>query len=370
MSRPVICALLLALALPAHADPSFDVVDLSGSLPANGGSQLLDLRDNGTASGMLLGSGARWKPVVWAGDGVVEVFDGGFYDEFFVRAGNGAGLLVGQLPGSSIGWARVGDALQCIPTPLGCGAPALYLASIGNDVNDAGVIVGQRALALPDGGYRFEAYRAQIDGQGGFAFEGLGLYEGQFDTAAQAIDGLGRIAGIAAIDAASARQQALLWTGAEVRTLGPPGRNRRPTALSDSGHIVGTERGPGGSAGFFGLRWHVDAPANPGELLPSLAGATSSVPADVNDAGSVVGTAQFDASPVGGRGWLLEDGTLHDLNQLLPAGSPWLILAASAINGRGDIAATARFGTAPGTRAVLLRRQAGDGIFASTFAAP
>jgi hypothetical protein len=84
----------------------------------------------------------------------------------------------------------------------------------------------------------------------------------------------------------------------------------------------------------------------------------------------VVGTAQFDASPVGGRGWLLEDGTLYDLNQLLPAGSPWLILAASAINGHGDIAATARFGTAPGTRAVLLRRQAGDGIFASTFAAP
>lgn len=370
MSRIVPCALLMALVLPAHATPSFDVVDLSQSLPANGGSQLLDLRDNGTASGMLLGAGSRWKPVVWRSDGSVEVFDGGFYDEFYVRAGNGSGLLVGQLPGSSIGWARVGATLQCIPTPLGCGAPALYLASIGNDVNDDGVIVGQRAFALPGGGYRFEAYRARIDGQGGFVFQGLGLYEGQYDTSAQAIDPLGRIVGSASIDAASARQQALLWTEAGVQPLGPPGRNRRPTAISASGHIVGTERGAGGSAGFFGLRWHADDPGNPGEPLPALAGSISSMPADVNDDGSVVGTAQFDASPVGGRGWLLEDGVVHALSDLLPPGSPWQVLAAHAINSQGDIAATARLPDSAGSRAVLLRRRDDDGIFASGFAVP
>jgi hypothetical protein len=371
MGRLVPFALLLALAVPAQAAPRFEVVDLGAALPANGGSQLLDLRDNGTASGMLLGSGSRWKPVVWRADGAVEVFDGGFYDEFYLRAGNGAGLVVGQLPGSSIGWARVGDDLQCIPTPLGCGAPALYLASIGYDVNDAGVIVGQRAVAVQGGGWRFEAYRAQIDGQGGFAFESLGLFQGQFGTTAQAIDGLGRIAGFATIDAAGAEQQVLLWSGDGVRALGPPGRYRRPTAISDGGHIVGAERGPGsGQGGFFGLRWHVDDPGNPGEPLPTLTGAISSIPNDVNDAGSIVGTAQFDASPVGGRGWLLEDGALHELDQLLPEGAPWRILAANAINGAGDIAATARFDTAPGTRAVLLRRQGHDGIFASDFAAP
>lgn len=369
MGRIVALALLLALAVPVQGAPRFELVDLGAALPANEGSQLLDLRDNGTASGMLL-AGSRWKPVIWHADGTVQVFNGGFYDEFYLRAGNGAGLLVGQLPGSSIGWARVGDALQCIPTPVGCGAPALYLASIGNDVNEDGVIVGQRAVALPGGGYRFEAYRAVVDGQGTFQFQSLGLYQEQFGTSAQAIDDLGRIAGVATIDAASAHQQVLLWTDAGVQALGPPGRYRRPTAISESGHIVGAERGPGGTAGFFGLRWHVDDPANPGDLLPALAGAISSMPADVNDAGSIVGSAQFDASPVGGRGWLLEDGTVHELDQLLPAGSPWRILAANAINGRGDIAATARFGSTPGTRAVLLRRQDHDGIFASGFATP
>jgi hypothetical protein len=348
MSRFVRCSLLLVLALPVHAQPRYEVVDLSASLPANAGSQLLDLRDNGTASGMLLGSGSRWQPVVWRNDGSIETFEGGFYDQFFVRAGNGAGLLVGQLPGSSIGWARVGDTLQCIPTPLGCGAPALYLASIGNDVNETGV----------------------IDGQGTFTFQGLGQFEGEFNTAAHAIDNLGRIAGVATVDAANAQQQVLLWTGGGVLALGPPGRNRRPTAISDSGHIVGTERGPGGSAGFFGLRWHVDEPGQPGELLPALAGAISSIPNDVNEAGNVVGTAQFDGSPVGGRGWLLESGTLHDLDDLLPDASPWRVLAANAINADGDIAATARLATSAGTRAVLLRRLEHDGIFASNFAAP
>ncbi|MBX3724311.1 MAG: hypothetical protein KF823_00140 [Xanthomonadales bacterium] len=374
MFRPVIIATLaLAPLLSAHADPRFEVVDLSALLPANGGSQLVDLRDNGTASGMLLGSGSRWKPVVWRGhvEGDVEVFDGGFYDEHFLRAGNGNGLIVGQLPGSSIGWARVGNALQCIPTPNGCGAAALYLASIGNDVNESGEIVGQRALALPGGGFRFEAYRARVDGQGNFLFQGLGLYEETFNTSAQAIDNLGRIAGFATLNAVGAQQQALLWTDAGIRVLGPPGRNRRPTAISDSGRVVGVERGPGnGPGGFFALRWHVDDPAQPGEVLPALSGAISTLANDVNDAGSVVGTAQLDDSPLGSRGWLLEGGTLQDLNDLLPAGSPWLILAANAINTPGDIAATARFGSTPGTRAVLLRRLPHDAIFASSFAGP
>lgn len=370
--RPALALLLLACGLPVQADPRFEVVDLSAHLPANGGSQLIDLRDNGTASGMLL-SGSRWKPVVWHGhaDGGVEVFDGGFYDEHFLRAGNGNGLIVGQLPGSSVGWARVGNALQCIPTPNGCGAAALYLASLGNDVNEAGEIVGQRALALPGGGFRFEAYRAVIDSQGGFDFQGLGLYEGSFNTSAQAIDNLGRIAGFATLNAVGAEQQALLWTSDGVRLLGPPGRNRRPTAISDSGHVVGVERGPGnGPGGFFALRWHIDDPMQPGTVLPALPGAVSSFASDVNDAGSVVGHAQLDDSPLGGRGWLLEDGALYDLNDLLPPGSPWLVLAANAINNPGDIAATARFGALPGTRAVLLRRQPHDAIFASSFALP
>jgi hypothetical protein len=101
--------------------------------------------------------------------------------------------------------------LECIPTAAGCGAGALYLSSISFDVNEAGVFVGQQALPLPDGGYRFEAYRGQLDAQGNFDLDGLGLYQGEFNTAALAVDDLDRIAGFATLNAAAAEQQALLW---------------------------------------------------------------------------------------------------------------------------------------------------------------
>jgi hypothetical protein len=360
---------LFGLGLQARADPVYEVVDLSALLPDNGGSQLIDLRDNGTASGMLVGNGGRWKPVVWRADGGIEVFDFGFYEEYFLRAGNGSGLIVGQLPGSSLGWARVGNGLECIPTTEGCGPGALYLSSISYDVNEAGVFVGQQALPLPGGGFRFEAYRGQLSPHGVFDLHGLGLYQDQFNTAALAIDDLGRIAGFATLNAVGAEQQALLWLPHEVRELGPPGRYRRPTAISDSGHIVGEERGPGGApGGFFGLRWHVDQPGEPGELLPALPASTSSSPRDVNDQGWVVGTATTGSGPLDQRGWLLDEHDLHDLNGLLSPGGDWLILAANAIDSAGHIAATARYAATPGTRAVILRRLSHDQIFVHDFA--
>jgi hypothetical protein len=362
------CGGLVALALSTSAGAiSYEVLDLSALLPANGGSQLIDLRDNGTASGMLMGAGGRWKPVVWRADGEVEVFDQGFYDDLFLRAGNGAGVIVGQYPGSSVGWARSGDSLACVPTVAGCGAAALYLASIAFDVNEAGVFVGQQALPVPGGAYRFEAYLGEVDASGQFALSGLGLYQGQFDTAALAIDNLGRVAGFATLNAAGAQQQALLWLGKEVRELGPPGSYRRATAIADGGHIVGEQRAAGASAGFFGLRWHVDQPGEPGQVLPSLPATLSSSPRAVNNAGWVVGAATTGSGPLDQVGWLLQDDRLHDLNALLPADSPWRILAANAIDGAGHIAAVARFEDTPGTRAVVLRRLPDNLIFAHTF---
>jgi hypothetical protein len=209
-----------------------------------------------------------------------------------------------------------------------------------------------------------------VDAQGSFDLVGLGLYQGEFNTAARAIDDLDRIAGFATLNAGSAEQQALLWLDHEIRELGPPGRNRRPTAISNSGHIVGEERTPGaGYAGFFGLRWHVDQPAQAGELLPALPASISSSPRDVNDNGWIVGTAITGSGPLDQRGWLLDDTGLHDLNDLLPPdGDDWLILSANAIDNTGNIAATARYADTPGTRAVILRPVSNDHIFAHDFA--
>ncbi len=368
MLRKTLLAVGLIYGFTTHADPlRYEVIDLSLNLPSSGSSQLIDLGDNGTASGMLIGDGGRWKPVVWQADGELEIFDFGFYEEFFLSAGNSAGLIVGRFPGSSLGWARVGDELKCIPTTLGCGGAGLYLASTGNDVNEGGVFVGQQAFPL-NGGYRFEAYRGQVTPQGAFELQGLGLYLDQFNTSAQVLDNHGRIIGFATLNAAGAEQQVLLWHEDHIRELGPPGRYRRPTAISDSGIVVGEERGPGGApGGFFGLRWHLDQPDDPGEVLPSLPAALSSSPQAVNNDGWVVGTDTLGSGPLDLRGWLLRDHGISDLNDLLEPDSPWLVLSANAIDSQGNIAATARFQSTPGTRAVILRPLPPDSLFFHDF---
>ncbi len=364
-----ILALVSGTLLPglALAEPAFDVIDLSLTLPANHGSAAIDVRDNGVAAGSLTEFG-RFKPVVWREDGSVEVFNDGFYDGRHVRAGNGSGVIVGSFPGSSLGWVRIGNQLRCIPTPFDCETVnSLYLSSISNDINDAGVFVGSQALELAGGGFRFQAYRAQIDATGSFQIEGLGLLDEQFNTTAWAINELGQVVATASVNAQTSEYQPLLHSEQGWQRLGPSGRFRTPVAISDSGHIVGAEYEAGGGPGQFGLRWHVSTPDAPGELLPAIEGAISSRPTDVNNAGEIVGTAFIGPGNLDGRAWLLRDDVAFDLNNLIEDGD-WLVLAANAINNAGVIAATARYGNEPATRAILLRPRQADMIFRSSFA--
>jgi len=367
-SRPIPAILLALLAASFAQAQSFDLVDLSQALPANAGSSTQDLRDNGTVTGSLVGGGGRQKPVVWRADGSIEVFDGGFYDQRFVRAGNASGTIVGVFPASSVGWVRSGAELRCIPTPFDCETVnSLYLASSGSDINEAGDFVGSQALPLPGGGFRFQAYRGAVSSTGSVETEGLGLLDGAFDTSATAINDTGHVVGHATLDAQTSEQQPLVWVDGQARRLGVPGRNRSPVAVSDSGIVVGVERAAGGGNRFVGLRWNADQPDQPGELLPELPGVLSSRPTDVNDDGAIVGTALVGPGNLDSRGWLLRDGVLTALSDLVASDLPWQILAASAINNRGEVAATAYLAGQSGTRAVLLLPRHGERVFHSGF---
>lgn len=368
--RPRRLLLLLALILGASSAQAqlFELVDLSLVLPVNAGSSAVDLRDNGTVTGALTDIGGRQKPVVWRADGGVEVFDAGFYEERYVRAGNGAGTIVGVFPASSLGWVRIGSALRCIPTPFDCESTnSLYLASSGLDINEAGTFVGTQALPLPDGGFRFQAYRGEVSAAGNVETLGLGLLHGELNTTATAINDAGQIVGHATLNAQTAEQQPLLWVDGQVRLLGVPGRNRSPVAVSDTGLVVGVQRAAGGGNRFVGLRWRTDDPEQPGDFLPDLPDALTSRPSDVNDAGDIVGTAFVGPGNLDGRGWLLRDGELIALNELVVSDQPWQILAANAINNRGEIAASASLPGQPGTRAVLLLPRGAGLVFHSGF---
>lgn len=360
--------MLLACCLSplAQSQVLYELDDIGARLPPTTSSAAIDIADNGVVVGTLVGQGERDKPFVLTTDGVT-VLDGGYYDDRIVRAGNSSGLVVGNLPGTTIGWVRTGERLSCVPTPLDCESfSAIYSSSQINGVNDAGVFVGGLTIIEPGAPFRYQAYRGQVGSDGSIQTVGLGRYQGQRDTIATAISASGQIVGQAAIDPATGMQQPLFLADGVWYALGAVGRNYSPAAVNSGGVVVGSGRSVDGTR-QFALRWRIDQAGLAPETLPALPGALDARANDVNASGFVVGTAYVGPSLIDGRGWLLADCALLDLNELLPAGSPWRIVAANAINAAGDIAANAMRVGESGTRAVVLRRISADPMFAHGF---
>ena len=117
-----------------------------------------------------------------------------------------------------------------------------------------------------------------------------------------------------------------LWRDGVLTEL--PGSSR-PQAVSNSGHVVGSEVHRFGTQAF---RW-VDGVHTPLGYLggTDTAGGYSSSAADVNDAGEVVGSSTTDSGEQHAVRW--RDGVMTDLGTLGGGYS-----AATAINRRGQIA--------------------------------
>ncbi|MEM9595096.1 MAG: hypothetical protein AAGD06_12565 [Acidobacteriota bacterium] len=176
----------------------------------------------------------------------------------------------------------------------------------GNDINDAGQVVGQIFNACDLPGDPSSAY--------------LWLPEPAFG----------------------------LEAGPHDLTPGQPGDAQ---GISNGGVVVGSFRNAGTTSAF---RWQE------GELtqLPSLPGESRTVAYGVNDRGWIVG----ETGSLGSQAVLWKDGQVHAIDGLLALDDGWSITSAFDVNNSGEIAAT---GVRGGLRhAVLLRSVTifGDGF--------
>ena len=364
----IVSVVLLGIATGTSASdrPAYEADDLSARLPASSESIAVDIADNGVVTGSLVDGSGRRKPFVLGIQGDVRVFDAGFYDDRLVRAGNAEGTIVGSFPGSTLGWARVGDDLRCIPSPFDCESiQSIYTSSLPYDLNDDGTIVGSLTIIESGQPYTYQGYMAVVEPDGTIEVSGLGRYQ-QWDTTASAIDQNAVIVGFAVLDRTNAAYQPVFFDQGEWQPLGEPGRYQAPIALNRHGVIIGSRR-TDDDFREQPLRWSLSSPEQSAEVLPTLPDSVNARPNGINAAGEIVGVSYDSNHPADRRAWMLMGDDPVALDDLIENNDGWQILAAHAINSQGDIATTARRAGESGTRAVILRRQSSDGLFQHGF---
>jgi hypothetical protein len=347
--------------------PTYRVDDLSALLPSPHTSVAVDVADNGTITGSFTDSTGRRKPFVLDAGGALQFFDGGYYDDRIVRAGNANGLIIGSLPGSTLGWVRISDELRCIPSPFDCESiQSLYTSSLPYDINDAGTFVGSLTIVVSGQPYVFQGYRASVGPDHTISVTGLGQYQQRWDTTASAINENEEIVGFAVMDRASADYQPVFLSQGEWLPLGDAGRYQTPIALNQHGVVIGSKRTNDGYR-ELPLRWSLHSPEQTAVPLPTLPSSISARPNGINAAGEIVGLSYDPDHPSASQAWLLIGDDLFAIDDLVADNPGWRVLAAHAINSRGDIAAAARWAGEAGARAVVLRRQSDAGLFRHGF---
>ncbi|MGA8660754.1 MAG: hypothetical protein WB644_00455 [Candidatus Cybelea sp.] len=166
------------------------------------------------------------------------------------------------------------------------------------------------------------------------------------DGAATAVNLGGEVVGISGIcDQAVGRftaRHALLWKNrkpVELKTIGGTSWNT-PTAINDSGQIVGFLNRPGksdrkGDPNFISVIW-TDPTSKP-TRIGTLPGDTLSEPTSINDKGAVLGVS-FPSSDV----YVWQSGQITDLTKLVLQTYPLLrLVSVGGIDDRGDIAGQA-----------------------------
>jgi probable HAF family extracellular repeat protein len=166
------------------------------------------------------------------------------------------------------------------------------------------------------------------------------------DGAATAVNAAGEVVGISgicgvAVGAFSAKH-ALLWKDGNVMQLQAIGGVswNTPTAINDSGQIVGFVNKPGkkdrqGQVNWTSVIW--TDPSKKPTVIGALPNDTVSEPTSINNEGAVVGVS-FPSSHV----YLWQNGKMTDLTKLVASAYPALALVSvGGINDRGEIAGQA-----------------------------
>jgi probable HAF family extracellular repeat protein len=167
-------------------------------------------------------------------------------------------------------------------------------------------------------------------------------------SAAVGINGRGQVVGYSLTTANE--EHAFLWDHRHgLQDLGIPVANPRPTAINDSGQVVG-------EFGSLVRAFLWDAQGGLRDL-GTLHGLESSA-LGINEAGQVVGWSNLPGAFKTRHAFLYGGGTLDDLNDFLPPDSGWTLNEARAINGAGQVVG---YGSIHGqTHAFLLTLDGGD----------
>lgn len=285
-----------------------------GATSISGGLGSLVLSDGRAISnkGDVVGS-AQLPPAVTGGSNRTHafLFKGSMQDltptavEAFANGVSRRGTYVAGhmlLPGSSTEpfvWTAAGGLVKLFDK--GCVIRADKAGkAVANDVNDAGVIVGQMPLEGPLGNPDVlrHAYRCTVTPQGNYTF----------------------------------------------KDINPPGVGYSiANRINNNGQVVGgTDRG--GGTGLAAALW--DANNNATDLGTLPAGQPNfngmkSMAYDINQSGDIVGEFLPQSSGIT-HAAIWDNGRLIDLNSTIPSSSGWTLMTAHGINDQGVVVGTGR----------------------------
>jgi probable HAF family extracellular repeat protein len=311
--------LLVSAGVQSVAAEPYTIFDLGPNATA------LDVNAAGQVVGNALGASRLTQAFIYDNTGVhlLGTVNG---TESFGRAINIFGQTVG-------GWATADGAVHAflhsgnaplLPTDALAAVPG-FDRTAANDLNDAGVVVGEAYHFGQDG---VEAVKWQ---QGG-VFD-LGMLPGASVASATAINAFGRIAGYS--NSATTSQHAVLFDAEGVLDLGvlPGGGTSFAFALNNSGQVVGySEYDNAMHQGVFGhaFLWQ-------NGVMTDLGVGVDSSALGINSSGQIVGTAAFSASSSSHIAFLWQGGATFDLNTLIAPDTGWVLTSANSINDLGQI---------------------------------
>ncbi len=318
---------------------------------------------------VILAWGTAWAADAHAGFTVIDL------GALSTSGSSAAGMNSG---GTGVGTSTASDGTS-LAVRYGGGSPAPVgllpnaRSSVGNAINDKGLVAGMMEIQISTGQFVFHAFKTGGDGKP----EDIGTLPGGRSSVAYSINGSGQVAGVTQFGSI---QRGFVGSGAgAISSIGTlaEGLNSSAVGLNDNGWIVGTADDasgvnhavigfagqltrlgnlPGAGASFgtainnaneavgyaqVGSGFHAFLARSPGDVidLGTLPFGSSSIAFGINDASQVVGTVAFGGSGSSAFLWTPEQQRMYDLNLLIDPSDAkdWVLLSATAINGTSQI---------------------------------
>jgi probable HAF family extracellular repeat protein/autotransporter-associated beta strand protein len=324
------CALMIAAASVASADPQYNILDL-GTLGTS--SYAYDINNSGQIVGdSLMSDGylhayrtAANTPINPATDNLGTV-PGGFSSSAYAINSSATVAGISKTALGTRAFRHSGSTMTDIGT-LDANTWAYAYA-----INDSGQVVGGSSVSSNSHAFLYSGNRMYDLGT-------LGGTTANMFSWGWSINSAGMVVGYSRYDPISYWQEhAFLWTptrangtSGTMTDLGTLGGNYSYAwSINSKNRIVGASL-LAGDIDYHALRWTGATKLDLGTL-----GGTYSEAFDINLSGDMVGAA--DVGPGGPTdAFVFTNGMMYDLNALIPAGSGWVLQSARAVNDSGQI---------------------------------